>query len=540
MMILVLLVLNLTLSACTSTPIAAPPSATANAGRLAATAEPASTAANSSPTDPEKKEIDVLKIGMTSLPSVLDPNLSNANTVLRFVDNIYDTILGYDEDGNIICVLAESYKWVDDYTLEVKLKDGITFQNGYPLTAEDVKFTFDRIKTGVNGITPVQAGLFVNLESVEVVDKLTVRFKNAIVDTILLDRLANKYSTCVIPKKYVEEVGEEAFAAKPIGTGPFAIVSMAPEKIVLERYDGFWGEKPYVKRLEFLLFNEAASRYSALASGEIDIMQDVTTDLRTTIASTKGVHLVGVAVELFHFLVFKTTGEGPIGNPKFRQALACAIDRQSLVDALWGEYAYVPKGMQWDSFGDMLITDYEGMITYDVERAKRLLAESGYNGEQIELSIDPNYYTNSKDACEAIISMWAKIGVNAQLIPVSGWSLVNIKDCSMWSGASRFNNVAGHLGTNWTDKLTTVTQVLWVDQPQDYLDLITNVLPAQRDLQEQRATSKKILEIFDSYLPALPLYSIDECYGVRDGLHWNPYHGKQMSIPFRAEVFWAE
>lgn len=123
----------------------------------------------------KETELDVLKIGLAALPTQLDPDRSIGIASIKLFYNIFDTLLFTDKEGNITGQLADSWEWQDDTTLNVKIRENVTFQNGEVCDAEDVKFTFDRILSGYGDGTI--AVLYETLDSVEKIDDLTVQFK---------------------------------------------------------------------------------------------------------------------------------------------------------------------------------------------------------------------------------------------------------------------------------------------------------------------------------------------------------------------------
>ena len=380
-------------------------------GQNAASGSTGSGAAQNTVSDSTQGDgtLDVLRVGLAALPTQLDPDYSIGIASIKLFYNIFDTLLFTDKEGNICGQLADSWEWQDDVTLNVTLREGVTFQNGEPCTADDVKFTFDRILSGYGDGTI--AVLYETLDSVEKIDDLTVQFKLKKPDAAFEQRLGSIWGASIVPQDYVTEIGDEAFQTAPIGTGPYQLTEYSPEKYVLERYDGFWGEAPAARQIEFIAYPEASARMTALITGEVDIINDVPADAKDTIANTEGLNVVGTDIKNIHIYVFNTKNEDSImSNQKFRQALTMAIDRQTLVDTLWTDYAKVPNGHQFESYGDLYIEDYEG-VQYDPEKARELVKESGYDGEEvITIEMADGYYTNGNQAGEAIVGMWADIG----------------------------------------------------------------------------------------------------------------------------------
>ncbi len=492
------------------------------------TGAPADTIATSSAAS-AGGHLDTLRVGIAAMPKSFDPGYGIGIQTIKVFYNIFDTLLTTDADGKFVGQLAESYEWKDDKTLRVVLRKGITFQNGEPCTAEDIKFTFDRILSGYGDGTV--AMLYETLDSVSIIDDLTVEFKTKVVDSAFLDRLSSAWGAYIVPKDYLEKVGNEAFVTAPIGTGPYQMTSYAPEKIVLNRYDGFWSEAPNVDTIELLIYPEASARTTALITGEVDIINDVTADVIDTIRQKNGLQVVGTSIKNIHIYVFNTAN-GPMKSEKFRQALTIGINRQLLVDSLWGEYAQVPQGHQFESYGDMFVEDYKG-IQYDVERAKQLVKESGYDGTVIEIEMLPNYYMNGNKAGEAIVDMWKDIGVNTKVVYKDKMPWEETKYIRAWSSASRYDDPLGALWLLFGPG-SSPSNYTWLDMPQEWKDtgkkLIETIDPTER-----KKYAADLVKMFDTYCPGTYLYQAEDYYGIRDGLEWDLRYAEGQIMPFRAQ-----
>lgn len=470
----------------------------------------------------------VLRVGISKMMDEFDPGYSIGIQTIKVFYNIYDRLLTTDKDGNVVGQLAKEWEWLDDTTLNVTLRDNVTFHNGEPCTAEDVKFTFDRTQTYGTGLISV---LYDTLDSIEIVDDLTVQFKLKQPDSSFEKRLASLWGASIVPKDYIEEIGNEAFMKSPVGTGPFSM-EYSPEKIVLTRYDGFWGEAPNVDRIELIPILETSARMTALINGEVDIVNDVTVDLVDTINSYDNLSVIGTPVKNIHTYLFNTKAGNIMSDQKFRQALCIGINRQMLVDSFWGEYAYVPNGHQFPSYGDLYIEDYPG-LQYDVDYAKQLVEESGYNGEDIEIQMISGNYMNGNQAGEAVVSMWKEIGVTAHVAYVDkmDWDYDYVRT---WSSADRFDNPLGCLGLLFGEG-SEFAMYNW-DMPEEFA-AAQDTLRSSKDLEEQRAAARTMLEIFDTDCPATYLYMVEDQFGVRDGLNWDMSKCQSQVLAFRAEDF---
>lgn len=479
-----------------------------------------------------QEEIEVLKIGLAALPTQLDPVRSIGIASIKLFYNMFDTLLWTDKEGEISGRIAESWEWIDETTLEVKVRDGVTFHNGEVLNADDVVFTFDRVLDGYGDGTI--AVLYETLESVEKTDDLTVRFNLNRPDAAFEQRLGSIWGASIVPKDYIEEIGDEAFQTAPIGSGPYTMAEYSPEKYVLERYEGFWGELPVAKSIEFTHVPEASARMTGLITGELDIVNDVPTDQVEALQTQDGINIVGTPILNIHIYTFQTKDEESImSNEQFRQALTIGIDRQTLVDTLWSENAQNPKGHQFEAYGDLYIEDYPG-VEYDLERAKELVKESGYDGEEvITIEMADGYYTHGNESGQAIVSMWNEMGVNAEIQYTDTFSFD--ADVRAWSSASRFENPLGALWLLFGPGSGPANEETGSWLPTEEFVAAGNTLIDSTDIEEQREAARTLLEVFDTYAPGTYLYQAEDVYGIRDGLEWEMTYTQNQIMPFRAE-----
>jgi peptide/nickel transport system substrate-binding protein len=239
-------------------------------------------------------------VALASAPTSLDPadhRDRNSETVIR---NMFDGLVTRDTTSGVHLELAEEMNWVDDVTLDVKIREGVTFHNGEELTADDVVFTFERI-INENAIeypeahTSPRKGLIAPLASIEKVDDYTVRMNFNGVWPPAMQLLVHQQ---ILPKDYLEEVGTEGFIAHPIGSGPFMFVEgQLDDQIVMERFADYWGGAPdlepvgpaCVERVIFRIIPEASTRAAALLAGEVDVIQNVPSELIDTLDQTPGI-----------------------------------------------------------------------------------------------------------------------------------------------------------------------------------------------------------------------------------------------------------
>lgn len=259
------------------------------------------------------REIDTLRVGVGAMSANFNPCKDMGIQALRMIYNIHDRLMYQDKDGTIKPQLAESWSWVDDKTFELKLRQDVKFHNGDPFTAEDVKFTFDLAISREIGTAMTQ--VVDSVESAEVVDDYTVRLHLKWPDSIIDTRLGATRTAYIIPGKYYQEAGGlDGFNAAPVGCGPFKVASvMQGEKIVLERFDDYYGEKPQVKTVEFIKYGEDATRMTALLNGEVDVINDINNDLLANFQNEPNIRTHVTPVQLYHLYLYNTK-EGPTAD----------------------------------------------------------------------------------------------------------------------------------------------------------------------------------------------------------------------------------
>jgi peptide/nickel transport system substrate-binding protein len=337
-----------------------------------------------------------------------DPNNTFSLTDLYINRHIYDPLVEILPGGDIGPMLAESWELADDgLTWTFTLRDDVRFHHGTELSAEDVKFTFDRIVDG----NMAQAFLFRDLAAVEVVDERTVTFRT--------ERPAGAFLTSVamvsiVPADAVQELGEGFYEVR-YGTGPFRFVEHRPnEHWLLERNDDYWREGlPRAERVMVRMIFEEATAQAGIQTGEIDILTAVSPDLALVLAGDPEVEVVyEPGFETTYLQV--NTARAPFDDPRVVEALNYAIDRTEITEGLWlGQAqpaaAYVPPGM---------LGHHEGLEVpgYDPERSRQLLAEAGYpDGVTVEMLGPTAVWPQAPQVQEAIQAQAAEAGFDIQL-----------------------------------------------------------------------------------------------------------------------------
>ncbi|NLL98393.1 MAG: ABC transporter substrate-binding protein [Tepidanaerobacter sp.] len=348
------------------------------------------------------------------------PTLDPANYRMRecenVIRNIFDGLVTKTHDGKIVPEIAESWEAISDTEWEFKIRKGVTFHNGDPLTADDVVFSFERIiiEGGMEGQTSPRKGLMGPTSGVYKVDDYTVRFTMDEPNPTFLHGVVHQQ---IIPKAYFEEVGPEGFLKQPIGAGPFKFVSgTLNDQIVLERYDDYYGGSPDIppvgppalKRVIFKVIPEPSSAIAALKSGEVNIISGVPADMVPNLEADPNVIVKTVQGTRVYMLEMNNKMP-PFDNPKVRQAMNYAIDMDGILEAIYGGNATrLPGALMPYSFGaNPNLKPYE----YNPEKAKQLLKEAGVTKLQVVIDTEPK----RQNVALAMAAMLQEIGIDAQV-----------------------------------------------------------------------------------------------------------------------------
>ena len=348
----------------------------------------------------ERAKADTLTVVMSTEPSNLLP-YNNSQYYAATVENmIFNTLIYRDKNGEFVGGVAKSWEYLSDEIIRFSLHDYITFSNGDLMTAEDVKFSLDK------GNASSMALFYGTLKEVRVVDKFTVDVETKGANVALLSNLAQPRSA-IVSKAVMEKIGESAYNRAPIGTGPFTLVNWtAGSSVTLERREDFWGEKPAYKTLIIKFVTENANRSIELETGAADIvLEPDPNDLERLRELGMNVYVSDSYIVSQYMVSYSN-----VPDIKVRQALGYAVDTAALTEAVYGEMAEPSKG-----FIPKLMFSYEDNVPYgyDPEKAKRLVAESSYKGEEIELTLQN--LNELKDISEALQYYWRQVGLNVKI-----------------------------------------------------------------------------------------------------------------------------
>ncbi len=348
------------------------------------------------------------------LEDSLDPHKALAAGTKEILFNVYEGLLKPDSQGNNIPAVAESYTVSEDLmTYTFKLRDGIKFHNGKNVTADDVKYSIDKFAGISDGSEPLVSAFSV-IEEVNIIDDKTVDVVLNTPDTDLPTYLA-MVSAAIIPK---DNENPDTVA---IGTGPYKYVSRSPqENIICEAFDDYWGEKANIKNVTFKVEANADSIVMDLLGGSIDFYARLTIDQVKQLNDEFSVY--EGTMNLVQALYLNNNVK-PFDDVRVRQALSYATDVDEILDiTAEGKGTKIGSSM-FPAFGKYYDESLSELYPTDIEKAKELLKEAGYeNGFNMIITVPSNYQPHI-DVAQVLAEQYKKIGVNAeiQLVEWNSW-----------------------------------------------------------------------------------------------------------------------
>lgn len=457
---------------------------------------------------------DIIMVTRTE-PSNLDPHNNTYLTAFMLEPMIYDRLVGKTQDGEIYGILAESWEYLDDTTIRFKLHQGVKFHDGTDLTADDVVFSIQRGETATGSKTFLQ---YFDGKNCKAVDKYTVDIKTYNAFAPALTYLASARG-CILSKAYVEKVGDDVLAREPMGSGKFKFVEWTiGDKVVLEKNPDYWGEeKALVDKFTCRFVSEDASRAIEIQTGACDLALYITAENIENIEKADGVHVETTNSFEGHFVGLQTSKYPFLQDVRVRRALAYALDRDAIVQA-------VDRGIAetMQSHFSSSLPYWIPVYTYDYnpEKAKELLNEAGWDWDT-----DIEMFTGSagQTFMEAVANYWKQIGVKCH-ITVSSDSTVTSseKGVPVYYLTSNANSGDPDHGVfNYTSKSNGVA----VYQAEE-IDRLLAAEKAEIDPAKREQLFHELQKVLNDYCGLIPVSTPKCVYGVKDDLKgFVPDHG---------------
>ncbi|KZL89005.1 ABC transporter substrate-binding protein [Clostridium magnum] len=365
------------------------------------------------------QKADELVVGISADPSTLDPMVQSGQATRLIKMNLYRGLLAYQPDGKIGNEVAESYQVAEDNkTYTFKIKQNAKFHDGSDINAEDVKFSMERILDEKVGAT-FRSDFKNILDKCEVVDNKTVKIILKQPSAPFIDLLTLPESV-IVSKAWCQSHNND-LNANPMGSGPYKFGKWDKgREITLSAFSDFYKKgKPETKGVRFVIIPDATTRANALKTGEVDLIDYVASKDVIAFEKEKGIK-VDISEAPFMCLQINSK-EGPLANPKVRQAIAYAVDRKSVITTAFMGRGTPIYGFPTRSGQNGYDGKYDNYFKFDQEKAKQLLTEAGYpNGFKVKI-LSSSTYDFHKQTALVIQDSLKKIGIDAE-VELPDWS----------------------------------------------------------------------------------------------------------------------
>lgn len=359
--------------------------------------------------------------------NTLDPAFATASRDGKMVALLYDSLIRFDENGKVIPSLAKSWETPDDKTLIFHLVENAKFHNGNPFTANDVKYSFERVLDPevasprtwvfekVKGAKDFMEGNADNVEGIEVTDDYTVKITLEQPFAPFLSMLGMP-AAHIVDKNEIEKYdNQKDYALNPVGTGPFKFVEfVADDKLDLEANEDYFAGRPYIDGINYRIIKDSSTAVAEFEAGNLDELEIPSADIDRFQNNADYLPYIITNNTLWNYYIGLTSNKKPFDDVRVRKAFCHAIDREAIIDAVLRNTAIlsngpIPPGL--DGYREGL-----NPYPYDTEKAKELLAQAGYS-EDNPCSFEFLYADNKKNVAllEPVQAMLNQVGFDVKL-----------------------------------------------------------------------------------------------------------------------------
>lgn len=354
---------------------------------------------------------DAITVALPGDIPALDPSKDSSPIGFNYRLNVFDALTELQRDGQLTARLAESWTFSPDLTeWTFRLRQGVTFHDGSPFTADDVVFTINRIKA--DNTSPVRT--FIRLvDKVEKIDSHTVLFR--LIQPYGIFHRQISYVN-LMSKTYYDKVGDQGYATKPVGTGAYRLIRwVKDDRMELTANPDYWRGAPAIKRATFRPIPSESARAAALLSGEIDLVPALPPALIGQLKS-RGDLTVDTAPGFRVIFVAFNVNKPPLDNAKVREAIDVGIDRSAITEKLLRGLGK-PTGIMVPPMNIGYDPSFKP-VPYDPQKAKQLVAESGYDGTPIAIQYPNNNIVMASEVVQAIAGYMNAAGLKVEIKPM--------------------------------------------------------------------------------------------------------------------------
>jgi len=474
----------------------------------------------------------------------LDPHSQNHGQTHAVAHQIYNPLIYLDLNSEPQPGLAVSWEVTDDPSVwEFKLREGVTFHDGTPFTAEDVIFSFQRAQHTNSDMRPLISSII----KLEAIDDYTVHIHtngpspllpNNLNNLFIMSKAWSEKHDVLTPQDY--SAGEENFSVRNAnGTGPFKLVSRDPDvRTEMVRYDQYWGKDKYplaIERIIYTPIQSSSTRAAALLSGEIDFLQDVPVQDINRLSRTSHIKMLtgpenrtiffGMDQGREELRTSDIKGENPFADRRVREAMNMAINRSAIQQVVMRGQSE-PAGMIAPSFVNGYSEALDVFPEPDVQAAQQLLADAGYpDGFRVTLTCTNDRYTNDEAICQAVTGMLGQIGLDVRLDARAN----SIHFAEMQQGVLDFYILGwavppldSHYVFDFLLETKTEDTGAWnfTGWSNAEFDELSQALPSEVDLEERDRKIARAWEIVQEEIVYLPVHHQVLNWAVRDDIEF--------------------
>lgn len=349
-----------------------------------------------------------LVVAVDTPPRTMDPHASDADSNLSVMTNFFDGLLQL-KDGEFIPALATKVDHPDLLTWKFTLRKGVTFHNGNPFTAADVKYSFERLSNPkVSEFTNTGK----SIDSIKIIDD----FNLVITTKEPIQWFANNlHQIFIMDKESTESRDQGDVGQMPIGTGAYSLEEWVKGSYLrLNANPDYWEGPPSIESVELRPITQSSTRFAALASGKVDLVTGIPVELFDKVAKDQRLELISRPARRAIFLSLGNEPGTPTADIRVRKAMSMAINEQEIIDKIMRGHA-TPAAQIPDPATIGYHPDLE-RYSYDPDQARALLKEAGYaDGFEITLAAPNDRYVQDEKIAEAIVKYLAKVGITAKL-----------------------------------------------------------------------------------------------------------------------------
>jgi len=482
-----------------------------------------------------------LRIGYADPVSSLDPQLNNYAGDRSVALHAFESLVSRRDDKTLPG-LAKSWKVIDDTTWEFVLRDDVKWQDGSPLTADDLVFSFERARS-VPGSVASYAGATRTVASVTAKDAHTLIITTRTPNANLLPDVDSIY----IVSRHAGATASSAdynSGKALVGVGPYRFVSYVPgDRTIFERNDAYWGARPTWDKVDYRFIANAANRTAALLAGDVDVIDKVSPTDVERLRKTPSVSVY--AYPGLRALIIQPSfregpnpfirdnagqplAENPLRDVRVRKALSLAINRQAINDRIM--QGTVTEANQWMPANTFGYNPDVKNIPYDPAQAKELLAQAGFpQGFQLTVHVPGDRYPQAPETMQAVAQFWSRIGVKVQL-EVLPWAVYAGKANKNELAISviAWGNGTGEAAYALTNILTTVDSNKgqgasnWGHYSNARVDKALLDSTAEFDEGKRRKILQDSVQVVSDDVGIIPLFHYQNIWAARKGLKVEP------------------